>query len=96
MWREEERSVRKDEAYWQSFCPPGLPVPMMNRLKLRREDSDVDLFFDYERGKFGLFQLMDVKEFAASVLGTKTDIMSRDSIHRGIRAGVETSALQVF
>ena len=27
-----------------------------------REDSDVDLFFDYEKGKFGLFQLMDVKE----------------------------------
>ena len=27
-----------------------------------REDSDVDLFFDYEKGKFGLFELMDVKE----------------------------------
>ena len=27
-----------------------------------REDSDVDLFFDYEKGKFGLFDLMDVKE----------------------------------
>jgi uncharacterized protein len=27
-----------------------------------REDSDVDLFFDYERGKFSLFDLMDVQE----------------------------------
>jgi hypothetical protein len=26
------------------------------------EDSDVDLFFDYERGKLGLFELMDVKK----------------------------------
>ncbi len=25
-----------------------------------REDSDVDLFFDHERGKLGLFELMDV------------------------------------
>src|ERR1019366_7574126 len=28
------------------------------------EDSDVDLFFDYEKGKLGLFELMDVKEYA--------------------------------
>ncbi len=32
-----------------------------------REDSDVDLFFDYERGKLGLFELMDVKEEAAKI-----------------------------
>jgi predicted nucleotidyltransferase len=25
-----------------------------------RDDSDVELFFDYEKGKFGLFELMDV------------------------------------
>src|ERR1700683_2255473 len=61
-----------------------------------RDDSDVDLFFDYERGKFGLFELMDVKEFAASVLGRRTDVMSRDSIHRAIRNNVEKSALRVF
>ena len=27
-----------------------------------REGSDVDLFFDYDKGKLGLFELMDVKE----------------------------------
>ena len=27
-----------------------------------RDDSDVDLFFDYPRGKFGLYELMDVKD----------------------------------
>jgi predicted nucleotidyltransferase len=31
-----------------------------------KDDSDVDLFFDYEKGKLGLFELMDVKEYAAS------------------------------
>jgi hypothetical protein len=30
------RSVRENEAYWQSFCPPDLPVPVMNRLRLRK------------------------------------------------------------
>jgi predicted nucleotidyltransferase len=61
-----------------------------------REDSDVDLFFDYERGKLGLFELMDVKEHASRILGRKADIMTRDSLHKVVRARIEASALQVF
>ena len=53
-----------------------------------REDSDGDLFFDYPRGKFGLYELMDVKETAARILGRKADIMTRDSIHKALRARV--------
>jgi uncharacterized protein len=59
-------------------------------------DSDVDLFFDYERGKLGLYELMDVKEAAAKILGQKTDIMTRDSLHRTLRQKIEADALQVF
>ena len=58
--------------------------------------SDVDLFFDYEKGKLGLYELMDVKDFAASILGEKTDIMTRDSLHRALKPGIEASALRVF
>ena len=61
-----------------------------------REDSDVDLFFDYERGKLGLFQLMDVKERAAQILGRKADIMTRDSLHHVLRERIEASAVLVF
>jgi hypothetical protein len=61
-----------------------------------REDSDVDLFFDHPEGSLGLFQLMDVKEFAASILGCKTDIMTRRSLHPVLRERIEASALQVF
>jgi predicted nucleotidyltransferase len=61
-----------------------------------REDSDIDLFFDHERGKLGLFQLMDVKERAAEILGRKTDIMTRRSLHPVLRQRIEASALQVF
>jgi hypothetical protein len=60
------------------------------------EDSDVDLFFDYERGKLGLFELMDVKEQTSRILGGKADIMTRDSLHKVLRSGIEAAALQVF
>jgi hypothetical protein len=61
-----------------------------------REDSDIDLFFDYERGKLGLFELMDVKEETSRILGRKADIMTRDSLHKVLRSRIEAAALQVF
>jgi predicted nucleotidyltransferase len=61
-----------------------------------RPDSDVDLFFDHPPGSLGLYELMDVKERAAEILGCKADIMTRRSLHRVLRAGIEASARQVF
>ena len=61
-----------------------------------RDDSDVDLFFDHEKGKLGLFELMDVKEYAARILGRKTDIMTRDSLHKMLRQTIEATAVRVF
>ena len=61
-----------------------------------REGSDVDLFFDYDKGKLGLFQLMDVKEYTSGTLGCKADIMTRDSIHRVLREEIESSAIRVY
>lgn len=59
-------------------------------------DSDVDLFFDYPRGKFGLYELIDVKEAASSILGCRVDIMTRDSIHKRLRADIEAEAIRIF
>jgi uncharacterized protein len=61
-----------------------------------RDDSDIDLFFDYQKGKLGLFDLMDVREIAAEILGRPTDIVTRDSLHKTLRQRIEASALQVF
>jgi predicted nucleotidyltransferase len=61
-----------------------------------RDESDIDLFFDYQKGKLGLFELMDVKETTAQILGRSADIMTRDSLHRTLRRQIEASALQVF
>jgi type IV pilus assembly protein PilB len=52
--------------------------------------------FEGYRGRVGLFELMDVKDAAARILGRKTDIMTRDSIHRALKQRVEAAAVQVF
>ena len=61
-----------------------------------RDDSDIDLFFDHEKGRLGLYELMDVKERTAKILGGKADIMTRDSLHPRLRKRIEESAVLVF
>ncbi len=61
-----------------------------------KEDLDIDLFFDHAKGQLGLFELMDVKERAETILGRRTDIMTRASIHPILRERIEESALRVF
>src|SRR5471030_610820 len=60
------------------------------------QDSDVDLFFDYQKGKLGVYELMDVKAYAAGILGRKTDIMTRDSLNKALRETIEATAVRVF
>jgi len=60
------------------------------------DESDVDLFFDHSRGQLGLFQLMEVKERASTILGRRTDIMTRASLHPVLRKQIEETAIQVF
>ena len=61
-----------------------------------KDDSDIDLFFDHEKGRLGLYELMDVKERAQEILGRSTDIMTRASLHPVLREGIEETALRVF
>jgi predicted nucleotidyltransferase len=59
-------------------------------------DSDVDLFFDHERGKISLFDVMDLEEIATGFLGRKVDIMTHNSLHPVLREQIEKTAIQVF
>ena len=61
-----------------------------------RPDSDVDLFFDHEHGALSLYDLMDIKERAASILGSRTDMIPRRGLHPALRARIEATAVQVF
>ena len=59
-------------------------------------DSDVDLFFDCEKGRFGLFDLLAVKDIAAEIFENRADIMTRGSLHPLIRRRAESEAHLVF
>jgi predicted nucleotidyltransferase len=61
-----------------------------------RPASDIDLFFDYQEGKFGLFELMDVQEYVSRILGHEADVMTRDSIHKVLRPSIQATALRLF
>jgi predicted nucleotidyltransferase len=60
------------------------------------ENSDIDLFFDYQKGALGLFELLDVKERATAILGGRADITTRDSLHKTLRGQIEASAIRIF
>jgi uncharacterized protein len=60
------------------------------------EDSDIDLFFDHKKERIGLYELIDVKERAASILGRRADIMTRASLHPALKKPIEDSAALVF
>lgn len=60
------------------------------------EKSDVDIFYDYHAPKFSLLDLVRVQDRLSEILGTDVDAMTRDSVHRRIRAEVEAEAVQVF
>src|ERR1700733_11566095 len=56
-----------------------------------RTDSDVDLFFDYEWGKLSLFDVMEIQEITARILGCKTEAITRASLHPVLRDRIEMS-----
>jgi predicted nucleotidyltransferase len=59
-------------------------------------DSDLDLFVDYDAGKFSLVDLVDIKLYLEDRLGIAVDVTTRDSLHPMLRSGIETSAIRVF
>ncbi len=58
--------------------------------------SDVDLFVDYARGRFGLYELMDVQAIATRALGQRADVTTRDGLHPLLRGDIEQSAEGIF
>ena len=60
------------------------------------DGSDVDVFFDHERGRLGIFDLMNVKERTAAILGCEADVMTRASLHPALKARIEASAIAVY
>lgn len=61
-----------------------------------RADSDIDLFFDTDNPRFSLIELVDVQERVHAILGARSDVMTRASLHPMLRPRIEAEALRVF
>jgi predicted nucleotidyltransferase len=88
--------LRRHEAYLKRLGVAQLFLFGSTARGEATDRSDVDLFFDYEKGKLGLYELMDVKAYAARILGQEVDIITRDSLHRKLRREIEDNAIRVF
>lgn len=60
-------------------------------------ESDLDLFIDYDpQSRFSLIDLAGIKIFLEDELSTEVDVTTRDSLHPGLRDGIEASAVRIF
>jgi len=61
------------------------------------ENSDLDLFVDYDRAsKFSAIELLRIKHYLSDMLQIDADVTTRDGLHPVIRDEVVASAERVF
>ena len=62
-----------------------------------REDSDVDVFIDYDKSQlFSLLDLIGVKHCIEDLLGASADLATRDSLHPRIKDRILAEAIRVY
>jgi predicted nucleotidyltransferase len=60
------------------------------------EESDVDLFVDYDPDRFGFVELIRLRERISSILGRPTDLTTREGLHPILRPAIEAEAIKVL
>jgi predicted nucleotidyltransferase len=61
-----------------------------------RDDSDIDLFIDYDPDRFSFVELIRLRERLSLVLGRPADVSTRDGLHPLLRPQIEAEAIKVF
>lgn len=62
-----------------------------------RNDSDLDVFVDFERGSgFSLMELAGIKSLLEEETGLEVHITTRGSLHPKIKADIERQAIRVL
>ncbi len=62
-----------------------------------REDSDIDVFIDYDKSRlFSLLDFIGVKHCIEDVLGKSADLATRDSLHPKMKDKILAEAVRVF
>jgi predicted nucleotidyltransferase len=61
-----------------------------------RDDSDIDLFVDYDSERFSFVELIRTRESISRALGRTADLTTRDGLHPMLRPQIEAEAVKVF
>ena len=61
-----------------------------------RDDSDVDLFIDYDPDRFSFVELIHLRERLSQILGRPADLTTREGLHPLLRQDIEAEAIQVL
>jgi predicted nucleotidyltransferase len=61
-----------------------------------RDDSDVDLFIDYDPDRFSFVELIRLREQVSQFLGRPADLTTRQGLHPLLRPQIEAEAIKVF
>jgi uncharacterized protein len=61
-----------------------------------RDDSDIDLFIDYDPERFSFVELIRLRERLSHILGRPADLTTRDGLHPLLRPIIEAEAIKVF
>lgn len=61
-----------------------------------RNDSDVDLFVDYDSERFSFVELIRMRERISHSLGRAADLTTREGLHPMLRSQIEAEAVKVF
>lgn len=62
-----------------------------------RQDSDVDVFLDYDHeADFDLIALARIRSALVTELGRNVDVTTRGGLHPRLRDGIERSAIRVI
>jgi predicted nucleotidyltransferase len=61
-----------------------------------RDDSDIDLFIDYDPDRFSFVELIRLRERLSHILGRPADLTTREGLHPLLRPEIEAEAIKVF
>jgi predicted nucleotidyltransferase len=61
-----------------------------------RDDSDVDLFVDYDSERFSFVELIRMRDRISHALGRPADLTTREGLHPMLRPQIEAEAVKVF
>jgi len=60
------------------------------------DDSDVDLFVDYDPERFSFVELIRLRKRLSDILGRSADLTTREGLHPLLRAAIEAEAIKVL